>query len=84
MTDRNEKRRVSDAEEGDPSTNVAAGGQASNAVATSRDQGRSRVDRPTGALLRPARWEMTEWRWIRGAHRKLRRDWRTLASHQPW
>jgi hypothetical protein len=45
MTDRNEKRRVSDAEEGDPSTNVAAGGQASNAVATSRDRGRSRVDR---------------------------------------
>jgi hypothetical protein len=44
MTDRNEKRRVSDAEEGAPSTNAAAGGQAGNVVATSRDQGRSRVD----------------------------------------
>jgi hypothetical protein len=45
MTDSNEKRHVSDAEEGDPSTNAAAGGQASNAATTSRDRGRSRVDR---------------------------------------
>jgi hypothetical protein len=40
-----EKKQVSDAEEGAPSTNAAAGGQAGNVVATSRDQSRSRVDR---------------------------------------
>jgi hypothetical protein len=42
---RTEKKQVSDAEEGAPSTNAAAGGQADNMVTTSRDQGRSRVDR---------------------------------------
>jgi hypothetical protein len=41
---RTEKKQVSNAEEGAPSTNAAAGGQAGNVVATSRDQGRSRVD----------------------------------------
>jgi hypothetical protein len=41
---RTEKKQVSNAEEGALSTNAAAGGQADNVVATSRAQGRSRVD----------------------------------------
>jgi hypothetical protein len=40
-----EKKQVSEAEEGAPSINAAADGQADNVVATSHDKDRSRVDR---------------------------------------